>query len=140
MEYIYILYRSRTSSFFERWRTLPNVHGHKRSRERSFSFNFSQERSFSFNSIQERSFTWMFLNVNERKQTFIWTIHFAECLYTYLNVFVNECIWIKLNLNERSWIELNVNERSRERLCPCTFGNVRRRSKKEDERERYSTK
>jgi len=33
------------------------VHGHKRSRERPFKFNFSQERSFLFNSIQERSFT-----------------------------------------------------------------------------------
>jgi hypothetical protein len=49
-----LLYRSRTSSFFERRRTLPNVHGHKRSRERPFTFNFSQERSFLFNSIQER--------------------------------------------------------------------------------------
>jgi hypothetical protein len=34
---------------------------------------------------------------------------------------------------------LNVNGRSRERLCPCTFDNVHRRSKKEDVRERYST-
>ena len=42
---------------FERRRALPNVHGHKRSRERPFKFNFSQERSFLFNSIQERSFT-----------------------------------------------------------------------------------
>jgi hypothetical protein len=54
--YFHILYRSRTSSFFERQRTLPNIHGHKRSRERPFTFNFSQERSFLFNSIQERSF------------------------------------------------------------------------------------
>jgi len=43
----FVLYRSRTSSFFERRRTLPNVHGHKRSRERPFTFNFSQERSFT---------------------------------------------------------------------------------------------
>ena len=52
-----LLYRSRTSSFFERRRTLSNVHGHKRSRERPFTFNFSQECSFLYNSIQERSFT-----------------------------------------------------------------------------------
>jgi len=30
---------------------------HKRSRERPFTFNFSQECLFLFNSIQERSFT-----------------------------------------------------------------------------------
>ena len=90
-----LLYRSRISSSFERRRTLPNVHGLKRSRERPFKFNFSQECSFLFNSIQERSFTWMFLNVNERKQTFIWTI-------LSLNVFVNERSWIKLNAIERS--------------------------------------
>ena len=140
-----LLYRSRTSSFFERRRTLPNVHGHKRSRERPFTFNFSQEWSFLFNSFQEHSFTWMFLNVNERKQTFIWTIHLAECSDTYLNVFVNECIWIKLNLNERSWIKLNAMERSHERFIspnvqirPKNVKNVYERSKKEDVRERYS--
>ena len=146
MIFICLLYRSRTSSFFERRRTLSNVHGHKRSRERPFTFNFSQECLFLFNSIQERSFTWMFLNVNERKQTFRWTIHLAECSDTYLNVFVNECIWIKLNLNKRSWIKLNSMERSHERFIspnvqirPKTFKNIYERSKKEDVRERYST-
>ena len=59
VQILYIVYYTAraTSSFFERRRTLPNVHGHKRSRERPFTFNFSQERSFLFNSIQERSFT-----------------------------------------------------------------------------------
>jgi len=51
------------------------------------------------------------------------------CSFTFKNIHVNE----------RCWIELNENERSCERLCPCTFGNVRRHSKKEDVRERYST-
>ncbi len=126
----------RSWKFFGRIWTFGEM---KRSCERSIAFNFIQERSFRFNFIQTHSFTKTFRYVSEHSAK--WIVHMKVCLrsFTFKNIHVNERSWIELNKNRHSWLKLNVNGRSRERLCPCTFDNVRRRSKKEDVRERYST-
>jgi len=114
------------------------------------SLNFSKKITFTPDFFER---FWAYLNVR-RNETFMWTFHCIQRSFTKTFRYVSEhsVKWIvhmkvcfrsftfkNIHVNERSWIELNVNGRSRERLCPVTFGNVRRRLKKEDLRERYST-
>jgi len=119
-----------------------------------FLFLNVQRCSWTFLDVSERAAKWN-VHVNVPFNSILFkNVHLDSILFKYIHlryVFEHSAKWIvhlkvclrsftlkNIYVNERSWLKLNVNGGSRERLCPCTFGNVRRRSKKEDVRERYS--